>query len=145
MLCADNDEMMFVTVFMGILDPRSGKLEYISAGHNPPALGRADGTFTFLRSEPSLAMGVMEEVDFAVCTTDLSPGDMLFVYSDGVTEAMDRTGQLFSETRTIAALNRLKGKSVREVVLGMDGAIKAFANGAAPSDDITMLAVEVIQ
>lgn len=145
MLCADNDEMMFVTVFMGILDPRSGKLEYISAGHNPPALGRADGTFTFLRSEPSLAMGIMEEVDFAVCTTNLSPGDMLFVYSDGVTEAMDRTGQLFSEIRTIAALNRLKGKSVREVVLGMDGAIKAFANGAAPSDDITMLAVEVIQ
>lgn len=145
MLCADNDEMMFVTVFMGILDPRSGRLEYVSAGHNPPALGKADGEFNFLRSEPSLAMGVIEDIDFVMYSTDLAPGDKLFVYSDGVTEAMDATGELFGEPRTIAALNALKTENVREMVSGMDDRIKAFAKGAAPSDDITMLAVEMVR
>lgn len=145
MLCADNDEMMFVTVFMGILDPRTGRLEYISAGHNPPALGRANGEFDFLRSEPSLAMGVMEDMEFTMYSTDLAPGDLLFVYSDGVTEAMDASGELFGDERTIAALNALNKQNVRDVVGSMNQEIKAFAKGAPQSDDITMLALEMVR
>ena len=145
MLCADNDEMMFVTVFMGILDPRTGGLEYVSAGHNPPALARQDGDFAFLRSAPSLAMGVIEDIDFEAHSTQLAPGDTLFVYSDGVTEAMDVRGELMGEPRTLDALNALKFRPVREMVDGMDARIKAFANGAPPSDDITMLAVEMVR
>jgi PAS domain S-box-containing protein len=141
MLCSGNDESMFVTLFMGILDTKTGQLEYISAGHNPPLISLGGRNFEFLKVEPSPIMGISEESSYRSHKTVMAPGDMLFLYTDGVTEAMNADLELFGNDRTTHALNALKGKPVREVIQGMREAIDGFTAGAQASDDVTMLAV----
>ena len=141
MLCAENDENMFVTIFMGILDPATGELEYISAGHNPPLISSGGKDFEFLPVAPSLVMGGMEGYRYRSAKTVMNPGDMLFLYTDGVTEAMNAGEELFGDVRMREAINGLKGMKVREVIRGMRAAIDGFTRGAPASDDVTMLAV----
>ena len=141
MLCLDNDENMFVTLFMAILDPRTGELEYINAGHNPPLLSRDGKDFEFLDVQPSLVLGGMENYAYDAAKTVLRPGDIIFLYTDGVTEAMNPSEELFGNDRTIAALNALKGRSVHDLIHGMRESIRDFTRGAPAWDDITMLAV----
>ena len=141
MLCAENDENMFVTLFMAILDPKTGTLEYISAGHNPPLISLGGKDFEFLEVEPSLVMGGMEGAPYRSATMVMRPEDLLFLYTDGVTEAMNEADEQFGEARTIQALNDLKGKPVSEVICGVRTAIHTFTQGAPASDDVTMLAV----
>jgi phosphoserine phosphatase RsbU/P len=143
MLCGGNDETMFVTLFMAILDPKTGELEYISAGHNPPLLSVRGKDFEFLNVSPSLVMGGMEGYPYRASKIVMQPGDMLFLYTDGVTEAMNAGDELFGDNRTMQALNDLKGKPVRELIQGMREAIDSFTQGAPASDDITMLAVSL--
>jgi sigma-B regulation protein RsbU (phosphoserine phosphatase) len=145
MLCADNDENMFVTLFMGIIDTRTGKLEYISAGHNPPLVSSDGKDFEFLEVSPSLVMGGMNGYRYRAATTAMRPGDMLFLYTDGVTEAMNWDEELFGDSRTTRELNALKGKPVREVIRGMREAVDRFTQGAPASDDITMLALTLTE
>lgn len=140
-LCSGNEESMFVTLFMGILNTKTGHLEYISAGHNPPLISLGERDFEFLKVEPSLLMGISEDSSYRSCKTVMEPGDMLFLYTDGVTEAMNADQELFGNDRTIYALNALKGKPVRKVVQGMREAIDAFTAGAQASDDVAMMAV----
>lgn len=141
LLCADNDENMFVTLVMGILDPETGILEYISAGHNLAFISSGGKDFEFLKIAPSLVMGGMDWYAYRSETTVMQPGDMLFLCTDGVTEAMNSEEELLGNNRTIAALNGLKGKPVRELIGGMREAIAGFTQGAPASDDVTMLAV----
>lgn len=141
MLCADNDENMFVTLFMGILDPMTGNLEYVSAGHNPPLVSYGGKDFEFLEVAPSLVMGGMNGYAYRSATTVIRPGDMLFLYTDGVTEAMNWNEELFGDSRTVLELDALKGEPVRGVIRGMREAIDRFTQGAPASDDITMLAI----
>lgn len=141
MLCHDNDENMFVTLFMGILDPRTGELEYVNAGHNPPLISRGGGDFEFFEVQPSLVLGGMEDYPYRATKTVLRPGDVLFLYTDGVTEAMNTSEELFGNERAVAAINTLKGRPVREVIRGVREAVSGFARGAPAWDDITMLAV----
>jgi len=141
MLCSGNEESMFVTLFMGILNTKTGQLEYISAGHNPPLISLGGRNFEFLKVEPNLMMGISEESSYHSHKTIMGPGDMLFLYTDGVTEAMNADQELFGNDRTTYALNALKGKPVREVIQGMREAIDGFTAGAQASDDVAMLAV----
>jgi sigma-B regulation protein RsbU (phosphoserine phosphatase) len=141
MLCSGNEESMFVTLFMGILNTKTGQLEYISAGHNPPLISPGGRNFEFLKVEPNLMMGISEESSYRSHKTIMGPGDMLFLYTDGVTEAMNADLELFGNDRTTHALNALKGKPVREVIQGMREAIDGFTAGAQASDDVAMLAV----
>lgn len=141
LLCADNDENMFVTLLMGILDTKTGELEYISAGHNLGLISSEGQDFEFLQIEPSLVMGGMDWYTYHSATTLLKPGDVLFLCTDGVTEAMNSEDELFGNDRTVHALNGLKGKPVRELIRGMRDAMDCFTCGAPASDDITMMAV----
>jgi len=143
MLCSGNDENMFVTLFTGILDPVTGELEYINAGHNPPLLSAGGKDFEYLKAPPGMAMGCVEDYAYRSTKTVLSPGDVLFLYTDGVTEAMNEEGKLFGNERTIQALNRLKGRPVRELIRGMHEDVDLFIEGAPASDDVTMLAVSL--
>ena len=138
-LAGANDEGMFVTMFTGVLDVRTGAFVYVNAGHNPP-LVRRNGEFAFLPIAQGPMLGVMEGMAFPAERLTLSPGDMLFLYTDGVTEAMNEKKELFNEERLREALSALPGNRTAKEILGaVQAAVDAHASGAEPSDDITML------
>jgi len=138
-LAAGNDANMFVTAWIGVLDLETGSMEYVNCGHNPPAVRHADGTVEWVRPVSGLALAAMEGVSYSKQTLVLRPGDMLFLYTDGVTEAQSK-GELFGEARLGAAL--ASGVSdAKGTCHVMQMAVDAFAAGEAQADDITMLAL----
>jgi phosphoserine phosphatase RsbU/P len=140
LLSADNDSAMFVTLFYGVLDLASGRLTYCNCGHNPPQVLRGDGGSEGLPLT-GLPLGVLEEADYATRTVDLAPGDRLFLYTDGVTEANDAEGGEFGEARLSAALDALRDAAPSDMVDGIVRRVDAFAAGAPQADDITCLAL----
>ncbi|MBR5909934.1 MAG: serine/threonine-protein phosphatase, partial [Schwartzia sp.] len=127
------------TVFTGVLDVESGEFVYVNAGHNPPLL-RRNGVFEFLPIAKSPMLGVMEGMDFPEEKITFAPGDMLFLYTDGVTEAMNGEKELFGASRLQETLSQLSGAGTAEKILtAVRGAVDDHANGAEPSDDVTML------
>lgn len=139
LLCSENH--MFITTFMGILDTRSGELEYVSAGHNPPLISRQEGDFEFLPAPVNLFLGGMEDTAYRSARLTLAPGDLLFVYTDGLTEAMNSADELYGDQRMAAALNGLRGCEAHELVDGMRQAVAGFVGTAPAADDLTMLAL----
>jgi len=140
-LCTENSAAMFVTVFCGTLDLRSGELRYSNAGHNPPLAVRRGGGAEWLDVPPGLVLGVDVDSTYDTRTGRLGPGDMLLVYSDAVTEAMNPQRQLFSDARPKDVAAQCSGKATAETVQAVLGSTRAFASGPTPSDDITILAV----
>jgi sigma-B regulation protein RsbU (phosphoserine phosphatase) len=141
-LCRDNDAGMFVTAFVGILDTRLGMLRYANAGHTPPVLLR-EGQALWLPIDPSLMLGSFENVNFIARETEFGEDDLLLLYTDGVTEAMDEEKELFGETRLmdLMSMNAKGALSPEELIQVVSAAIGQFAGGAEQADDITMLAV----
>lgn len=144
-LCRDNETMMFVTVFIAQMDLITGELIYVNAGHNPPCL-RENGKFRYLlQKKKHMVLGVKEDEMYEAHSLILSPGDMLFLYTDGVTEAMDKEKNLYSEKRLEETLNNIDGSlSVEEILAEVRKDIAAYAGGAEQSDDITMLGVRFL-
>ena len=140
-LSRDNEVNMFVTLFCGILDTSTGELVFANAGHNPPLVLRSAGDITFLRTVNGLALGVMEEAPYRRESLRLEAGDTLLLYTDGVTEAMDPTDELYGDQRLQRAVEELAGKPLPEMTAGLLEGVTAFAAGAAQSDDITIMAV----
>ena len=145
-LCENNEEMLFVTVFFGVLDIRTGDFTYVNCGHNPPLLRQGtDGAFTYLRpAKKNLMMGVEEDLRFTQERLQMSPGSLLFCYTDGVTEAMNEAGEVYSEGQLQADLTGIpsgNGVPVADVLAALRKDITAHAGGAEQSDDITMLAI----
>lgn len=139
-LCQDNEEDMFVTVFTGILNIRSGEFCYANAGHNRPLLRHGKSGFAWLPKADTCMMGLMEGMDFPVRKLQLDPGDCLFLYTDGVTEAMDEGGSLFSNDKLEALLGTVPDDAEAKDILAMvSEAVKAHAGNAEQSDDVTML------
>lgn len=141
MLCSDND--MFITAFMGILDTRTGELEYVCAGHNPPLISQAGGDFAFLDSPIRLFLGGMEDVVYPTTRLTLAPDDCLFLYTDGLNEAENAQGAFYTNQRMLAAINRLRGRNVRSLIDGMREDVAAFVQDAPAADDLTMLALTI--
>jgi serine phosphatase RsbU (regulator of sigma subunit) len=141
LLAADNDEMMFVTLFYAILDTRDGSLVYANAGHNPPYVMRADGTIEVVPRTNGMALAVMDGIEYAENRLTLARGDGLFMFTDGVTEALDPDLQLFGEVRLVDGLTRMQAMPVREIPAEVVAMIKRFEAGSAQADDITCLMV----
>jgi len=141
MLCSDND--MFITAFMGILDATTGELEYVSAGHNPPLIARRDEDFAYLDTPIHLFLGGMAGVSYQSSRLTLGPGDVLFLYTDGLTEAQDAQGAFFTAPRMVAAINALKDRDVRDLIGGMREVVAHFVQEAPAADDLTMLALSI--
>jgi sigma-B regulation protein RsbU (phosphoserine phosphatase) len=138
-LCEGNDQMMFVTVFFGVLDLRTGEFSYVNAGHNPP-LVRRNGDISFLPMAKSPMLGVMKGMAFPAERLTLNPGDMLFLYTDGVTEAMNEKRELFSEERLYETLSsQPKEMTSSEILAAVKHAVEVHTDNAEPSDDVTML------
>ena len=141
-LCEGNDAGLFVTAWMAVLEISTGKLTYVNAGHNPPLLQRAGGSYEWLKSRPGFVLAGMEGMRYRENEMELNPGDRLFLYTDGVTEATDANKELYGDDRLQAALDRQGNVPVRQVLTGIKESIDAFVGDAEQFDDITMLGLE---
>jgi sigma-B regulation protein RsbU (phosphoserine phosphatase) len=139
-LTHNNDYCMFVTVFCLVVHLPSGRCTFANGGHNLPFLVRADGVVVPLPRTRGAALGVMEGVPIAEGETSLNPGDAVFFYTDGVTEAMNGKGELFGENRTVEELSRGRTMNCTDLLRAVAKAVEAHADGAEQSDDITMVA-----
>ena len=135
----DNPSCMFVTLFMGVLNIRTGKLTYCSGGHNPPVLLSLKGKIGPLELTGGIPLGLEEAFTFGHRTILLEKGDTLFLYTDGVTEAMNGEGQFFTEERLEQVLKDLRNLPISEMAAGVMKEIDAFVGTAPQADDITML------
>jgi phosphoserine phosphatase RsbU/P len=135
----NNDQCMFVTVWCGILDLGSGRITYANAGHNPPAVRRADGRVEFLDIASAPALGIDEDAAYREGTTTLEPGDVLVMYTDGVTEALDVRQELFSEDRLRTELAASGLRDARDLAGRVLARVAAFAGEAPQADDIALL------
>jgi sigma-B regulation protein RsbU (phosphoserine phosphatase) len=141
LLLPENTAEMFVTVFYGILDIASGRLEYANGGHNPPYLMRAGGRVEALPRTRGTVLGMLDGIEFASSTAMLARGDALVLFSDGITEAMDGGGALFGEAGLEEALAGCVDASPQEIVRRVLQEVERHAGEAAQSDDITALVV----
>ncbi|MDR1796014.1 MAG: SpoIIE family protein phosphatase [Clostridiales Family XIII bacterium] len=140
MLTENNETNMFVTAFIGTLSLSTGRFEYANAGHNAPYI-KSGGAYRPLPVDPGFVLGVVEGIEITAQSVTLAPGDALFLYTDGVTEAMAPDGGLFGDERLLAALNADTDDRPITRVAGIERAVRAFAGGSEQSDDITMLAL----
>ncbi len=138
-LSLENPSLMFVTILLGILNIRSGEFEYSNGGHPPPFILRTDGEVMELELPEGLPLGVMEDYDYQSKKTVLEKGETIFLYTDGVTEAMNPEEELFSDERLEQTLARLRERDIAEIVHGVQSEIETFSTGTTQSDDITML------
>lgn len=140
-LCESNEAGMFVTAWLGILDTDTGLVEFVNAGHNPP-LWRKQGEFSYLRTKANFVLAGMEGVPYKTQQLQLAAGDMLLLYTDGLTEAMNSEKELFGEERALSILSGQKTTaSVHEVIDNLKSSITTFTGEAEQSDDITLLAI----
>ena len=142
LLCDNNDTGMFVTAFMGYLDIPSGRFTYVNAGHNPPLL-KHDDMYRYMKTDPGLMLGLMEDTVFVQEETVLCTGDMLFLYTDGITEAMNTERSLFTAGRLSEKINLYKTSNPNEIIANIKHEIDVFSDGREQADDITMLALEI--
>ena len=139
-LCQDNSDMMFVTLFFAMLAPQTGELEFCNAGHNIPY--RMNGeALQAIEGPKGLILGIQPDAVYATGQLSLAPGECVYVFTDGVTEANDAAGEMFSEPRLEAVLRGSGGRPSAQLLEAVAAALRSFVGGAAPSDDVTMLAV----
>jgi sigma-B regulation protein RsbU (phosphoserine phosphatase) len=140
-LCRDNPHGMFVTLFLGMLDVRTGELRFTNAGHPPPYRLTPDGAPEPLARGRGKPLGIRETFTYSSATVRLEPGEGLFLFTDGITEATDAAGDLFGEPRLEAVLGPLAAASPRTVVESVLAAVRAFEGVAPQSDDIAAIAL----
>lgn len=142
MLCDGNDAGMFVTAWTGVLELSTGKLTYVNAGHNPPLLKKKDGAFAYLRGRTGFVLAGMENAKYTQSELTISPGDRLFLYTDGVTETANAQQQLYGEERLCSFLNDRGTCPLCEILPALQEELREFAGTAPQYDDITMLLLE---
>jgi sigma-B regulation protein RsbU (phosphoserine phosphatase) len=142
LLSLENSSFMFVTLFYGILNIRTGYLEYGNAGHNPPYLVSGSGGAEALKSPRGIAAGIDEDAVYTTETAQLASGDGLFLFTDGITEAFNSNNEMYSEKRLRGCLQMANGSSPKEVIRMVVDDVREFAAGVPQSDDLTMLAVK---
>jgi serine phosphatase RsbU (regulator of sigma subunit) len=140
-LCVDNDAAMFVTIFCGILNTRTGEVLYCNGGHNPPYIFSSGRAVEALDDNTGMALGVYEAASYSTRALTLNPGDGIFLYTDGVTEAMDIKGNFYTDDRLKRLLENQKGLPIEDRLRITLSDLKSFSSGAPPTDDITLLGI----
>jgi sigma-B regulation protein RsbU (phosphoserine phosphatase) len=141
-LSRNNKLRMFVTLWMGILEISTGKLTCTNAGHEYPLIRGQDGVFRMLKDKHGIAVGTLPKIKYKDYDITLEPGDAIFVYTDGVPEANNTDGEMFSMKRIEETLNRHAKESPRGILEGVKADLDEFVNGAEQFDDLTMLCLE---
>ena len=141
-LCENNESGMFVTAWMGILDITTGQVKFANAGHNPPLLKRANGSFEYLKTRAGFVLAGMEGVRYRVGELTLNPGDRLFLYTDGVPEATNAENKLYGEDRLLTFMNQNTTMEAVKLLPALKANIDEFVGEAPQFDDITMLMLD---
>lgn len=139
MLIPESDLTTFVTVFYGVYNTRTGEVRYCNGGHNLPYIRRKDGSIEMLEDTEGLLLGKIPKIEYDVRKVKLEPGDHLVVFTDGVTEAMNPSGDFYEEPRLEAAMTKADPSTAESVTKHILLDVLQFAAGADPSDDITVL------
>ena len=141
LLTEENEAAMFVTTFYAVYTPATGQLDYSNGGHNPPLIVHPDGTSTLLPGTDGLALGVFPGVNFGQSAAILAPNDLLVLYTDGVTEAMNADGEEFGMDRLQAVFSESPPATTEEANKAVFAAVHGFAGETPQSDDITCVTV----
>jgi sigma-B regulation protein RsbU (phosphoserine phosphatase) len=144
-LCQNNDAMMFVTAFVGLLDIQTGKFVYVNAGHNPPLVYRhKTQQFSYMEVKRNFVLGGMEELDYQAQEMMLEPDDKLFFYTDGVTEALNEAEELYGEERLLRCLNDADAErlDLKGLLAAVQKSLALHVGKAEQSDDITMMVMD---
>lgn len=139
-LAEDNERCMFASVLCAILNVRTGEVRLANAGHNPPVLVGAGGV-SYLHLKPGLMLGPAPDAAYETARITLRPGEMLFLYTDGVTEATNPAEEAYGELRLLRALERIRESDLTQVVHHLRAEVLHHADGAPQSDDVTMVAI----
>jgi sigma-B regulation protein RsbU (phosphoserine phosphatase) len=142
-LCENNEANMFVTALMGFYNIPSGRFVYVNAGHTPPLVRKGGQNFEFIKTKPCIVLGFMESAEYQEEEITLQPGDSIYLYTDGVTEALNSKREFFTEERLLETIRKDRDCTPKELILAIKEDINNFAGGAEQADDITMLALGV--
>lgn len=145
LLVDESPPNMFVTVFYGVLDTRNGAFEYANGGHNSPYLISNDGTTKLLDDVGGLLLGTIKSTEYQSNIIMLKPGESIFFYTDGVTEAFNSNEEDFKEERLLQSLKINSVSSAEKIVANVFESVKNFTNGVEQSDDITCLALKYLK
>ena len=145
LLCESNSEELFITAFEAVLNLKTGELRYVNAGHEMPFIYKQNEDFKPYKIKPGFVLAGMEDMRYRSGVMTLEPGDKIFQYTDGVTEATDSDSKLFGMERLEASLNKVKDKDVTDILKSVKNDIDEFVNVAPQFDDITMLCLEYKQ
>jgi len=140
LLCESNEAEMFVTAWMGIIDLQTGIVTFANAGHNPPVVRHDGGTFEFLKTRPGFVLAGMEGIRYRMGEIQLAPGDMLYLYTDGVTEAENADHMLYGNDRLLDVLSANTHADAKYLCHAVQQNADAFVGDAPQFDDMTMLA-----
>ncbi len=142
-ICEHNEANLFVTIWLGILEISTGRLTFVNAGHEEPALYRKGGSFELYKTKHNVAVGVFPDIEYTNYDIHLGRGDKLFVYTDGVPEATDMFDKLYTTGRMLEALNKYRDGAPQEILEGVRKSVKEFVGGRPQFDDLTMLGFEL--
>lgn len=140
-LTQNNDTSMFATLFCAVLNLKTGDLCMVNAGHNPPIIGNDISGYNYIKLNQNIALGVLDDFTYHSDNRKLNPGDKILLYTDGITEAFNPEGEVFSDNRLLAIVQNSKEIDSKQLVLEIKHEIKKFAQDAEQSDDITILAL----
>jgi sigma-B regulation protein RsbU (phosphoserine phosphatase) len=132
---------MFVTLLIGILNIRTGEICYANGGHNPPVVISRKKGVCYKKELSGTVVGAIEGLSYRELSLTLRPGDAIFLYTDGVTEAMNSEKNLFSDERLLEEIEPLRERPVETVIHGITLKVKEFAGSAPQSDDIAMMMI----
>jgi sigma-B regulation protein RsbU (phosphoserine phosphatase) len=141
LLHADNESCMFVTILCARLNVRTGELRVANAGHNPPILSRKGAVPEYQHITAGFVAGGMQDTRYPVSDIKLAPGDLFFMYTDGVTEARSPSAGLFGEKRLLRSFSSVAKTDPHGIIESILAEVEFFAAGTAQSDDITLLAL----
>ena len=142
-LCTGNEANMFVTIWVGILDLKTGALRYVSAGHNPPVVVK-DGSPSYINTKSGFVLAGMEDMIYKENIITLSDGDVIYLYTDGVTEANSKSKELYGDNRLIACFEKTGGMSAEQIIAAVKDSVDDFVKDNAQFDDMTMLCVRYL-
>ena len=143
-LAEDNEQGMFITMFIGLLDLSNGHLDFCNAGHNPPAVGTPHSsllTYHFLEMDPNAPVGLWPGLEYVGEEIESISGTPLFIYTDGLNEAENRQQEQFSDERLLQILDSTPFENAQQIVEKLKSDVENFRDGAEPSDDLTMMCV----
>ena len=138
-ICATNKEGFFVTMLAGIADIITGELNIINCGHNLPLIKRQNGDYEYLKLNANIALGVFEDAEFEIYNTFMNAGDIIYTYTDGVTEAINIDNELYGEQKLYECLNNIKETKPNKIAQKVKDSIQKYTDSVPQSDDITML------